>query len=513
MKSSLRVLFYVACVALWVCCVWGGLELHHRFAWNRIEKNNPFVRSRLDALPWPETAPVAFPEGIIHVDSDSAPRRSASPLPETDPVEEFARRATFFLSLDEGDRAAFAQAYLQNILWVNDQGMVTKSYPPGQVAETPLTECNGWVAGGQLPVWVESALDSGLPELHDADEAAASSRATRAFIFPVPKAVDQGGGAVVFLDLREPRERIPADSIYELPFFVFRKHARLEHQPFETNNIGFRDDDVMLPKPDGVYRIVCIGGSTTEEGDNNADTYPNRLERKLNAFYGTDRIDVVNCGISGLNSATEKMRLPDFLAIEPDLIVYYNGINDICHRMFLEWVNSASGWRSVVRDSQCINYHLNHCLVPDDAQVMADLERITFSNLRFLHDRAAASGIPMAFCTFARPDIERLSQADRDYYDYYNNLEWGGRYVTFATYCRVLDIFNEQLRALCKDQGAPCFPVAEHIRGGTYYFGDLCHMKNEGIDLKADIVLTFIHEHFSEAIRARTGALELDSES
>ncbi len=37
-----------------------------------------------------------------------------------------------------------------------------------------------------------------------------------------------------------------------------------ERVPFERiNNLGFRGEDIKLEKPDGVYRIVAIGGSTT----------------------------------------------------------------------------------------------------------------------------------------------------------------------------------------------------------------------------------------------------------
>lgn len=57
----------------------------------------------------------------------------------------------------------------------------------------------------------------------------------------------------------------------------------------------------MVPKPRDKYRIICIGGSTTFEGSTNNSTYPALLENKLNNYFHCDRIEVLNCGISGLN--------------------------------------------------------------------------------------------------------------------------------------------------------------------------------------------------------------------
>jgi heterodisulfide reductase subunit A-like polyferredoxin len=51
---------------------------------------------------------------------------------------------------------------------------------------------------------------------------------------------------------------------------------------------------VIVPKPKGVLRIVCVGGSTTEEGNDTQSTYPNIMEHKLRNYFKTDKIDVVN---------------------------------------------------------------------------------------------------------------------------------------------------------------------------------------------------------------------------
>jgi len=42
---------------------------------------------------------------------------------------------------------------------------------------------------------------------------------------------------------------------------------------------------MTVPKPAGVFRIACVGGSTTVEGPHNELTYPNYLERMLGARF------------------------------------------------------------------------------------------------------------------------------------------------------------------------------------------------------------------------------------
>ncbi len=49
----------------------------------------------------------------------------------------------------------------------------------------------------------------------------------------------------------------------------------------QMNSYGFRTHEFEVPKPEGVVRIICIGGSTTVAGRTNEDTYPALLETRL----------------------------------------------------------------------------------------------------------------------------------------------------------------------------------------------------------------------------------------
>ena len=105
----------------------------------------------------------------------------------------------------------------------------------------------------------------------------------------------------------------------------------------KTNNLRFvngtnGDRDVVIPKPKNLYRINCIGGSTTQnyfKVNNENFSYPLELEKILKSKFNK-QIEVNNCGVGGYNSADLLIRFAlQIIDTKPDLIVIYHGYNDI----------------------------------------------------------------------------------------------------------------------------------------------------------------------------------------
>ena len=121
-------------------------------------------------------------------------------------------------------------------------------------------------------------------------------------------------------------------GLYPTPGYV---HGQNRH-----NSLGYRGEELDLPKPAGRFRIACLGGSTTYSfpGDDYRLSYPYLLERDLQA-RGFD-VDVVNAGSLGWTSLES---LVDFelrtLDVDPDLIVVYHGSNDV--RTLFVWPAEA----------------------------------------------------------------------------------------------------------------------------------------------------------------------------
>ncbi|RJP24033.1 MAG: SGNH/GDSL hydrolase family protein [Candidatus Abyssobacteria bacterium SURF_5] len=106
------------------------------------------------------------------------------------------------------------------------------------------------------------------------------------------------------------------------------------------NSLGFRGDEIELKKKDGVFRIACLGGSTTYGmTEDYREAYPYQLERYLHE-NGYPQVEVINAG-AGMYTSWETLINFQFrlLELEPDLIIVYHAINDVYPRIV--WPPSA----------------------------------------------------------------------------------------------------------------------------------------------------------------------------
>lgn len=102
------------------------------------------------------------------------------------------------------------------------------------------------------------------------------------------------------------------------------------------NRLGFRGADFEAVKTDSVFRILAIGGSTTFDRGVSADerAWPAVLEGRLNGSRDGTRYQVINAGVPGYRVLDNMIRLQsELLSLEPDLIILYEGHNDIFHSM------------------------------------------------------------------------------------------------------------------------------------------------------------------------------------
>lgn len=99
------------------------------------------------------------------------------------------------------------------------------------------------------------------------------------------------------------------------------------------NALGFRGPEVERPKPPGLFRVVCVGGSTTygTTDPTDAETWPRRMEQALRS--ARPRVEVVNAGVPAHNSADSLQLLREVvLPLQPDVVVFLLGYNDVVPR-------------------------------------------------------------------------------------------------------------------------------------------------------------------------------------
>jgi hypothetical protein len=163
------------------------------------------------------------------------------------------------------------------------------------------------------------------------------------------------GSLVVFLVLFETIPRfvqIPGLGREELnPVLMHLRLSRVEAHPYLAyspkpnfksppgsaheithNSLGFRGPEITEQKPSGVFRILCLGGSSTygHGPTSNETTWPYRLQTHLSNVRPDLEIEVINGGCQGFTSY-ESLANYAFrgVVMEPDLVIVYHAINDM----------------------------------------------------------------------------------------------------------------------------------------------------------------------------------------
>lgn len=91
-----------------------------------------------------------------------------------------------------------------------------------------------------------------------------------------------------------------------------------------TNSLGMLDRERTKKKPEGVYRIISLGDSTTANSG-----YVNSLEKLLNKNKKDRRFEVWNCGVSGYGLIQYCRALKEkWLHCNPDMVIIGFCLND-----------------------------------------------------------------------------------------------------------------------------------------------------------------------------------------
>jgi hypothetical protein len=118
---------------------------------------------------------------------------------------------------------------------------------------------------------------------------------------------------------------------------VHRPNVRLE-VPWEehpagrvvmqTNNLGFREDqDTDEGKSEDTFRVLVTGDSHIDGLVNNSESFPNKLEAKLNGQTGPQRFEVINGGTGYFGPQHYHRFMERYAYLDPDalVVVVYTG--------------------------------------------------------------------------------------------------------------------------------------------------------------------------------------------
>jgi lysophospholipase L1-like esterase len=289
----------------------------------------------------------------------------------------------------------------------------------------------------------------------------------------------------------------------------------------DVNARGYRGESVAIPKPEDVFRIVALGGSTTYGHALTADeAYPAQLQRILRETYG-EGVEVVNLGVPGYFSLDSLVNLATRgAALEPDLVIVYDGVNDAALRIFQSpecaigdnplfgmgldrgiWAVDSTplppsalyrlialrlGW---MRDPAVFNAQLLPTgLCPPEPQGVNPLDTLAANpptlferNLRGMEALARASGARVIFATFAwnRAALQAQVEATPEQYQ-------------AEALIRAIDEQNDLIRALAPELDVTLVDLASEMGDGAYYQGDHVHMTAAGTERQAALIAATI---------------------
>ena len=245
------------------------------------------------------------------------------------------------------------------------------------------------------------------------------------------------------------------------------------------------------------------------EGPRNDLTYPKLLQQLLRDEFNTKTIEVINCGVDGGSIRGQVFRYDECLALEPDLVIHYNYVNDsgdVINNTLRstvlreDWRGNIIGFLS---KSEFLAFPLRSFwsrFLPQRSDYQKEIETLLMPSMQELHDRTRKTGAYFALSSFAYPDIHHLPEKERYWFRdiFATPLDIP---LQFDDYVLSADAFNEAARSFCDREDALYVPVAENIQGGIEIFTDTCHMHMTGIQQKAQIMFDFLKDHISRSMK------------
>ncbi len=515
-----RLAFAVAIVALWVVVIAAALETYSRGAGLWAERHNSMILASKGLALRPDVPVVAreipkdrsLPGMAWQADDALLPKamRCAEacpfaeverPDPESRESEQGRKRArNRFPQVPEPLRNAVAILHNDCVIAFGQDGRLDRAYGDLFV-RAPLQ----WAAQGRMPIpevlamWqrlVEAvrAVEKKGPGRVLALDAGTGGAPVNVYLLPAPDA-SSAASVYAFVDVGAAWEEqaLSPDSPWELPFFRYKKNLRQVKAGtgwlVDTNAFGFRNGDVAVPKPEGVFRILCVGGSTTEEGPSIEKTYPFLLGEKLRAAFPGKHIEVVNAGTSGMSTRRHAAKLAEYFRLQPDVMIFYEGVNDAAVDLPALWHRiGLARWQRLLAHSAFLRRYDSALFYPDIRQRNQDLHDMFVSNLEAIHLAAGCKGIRIVLCSIACPRTDALDKAMLDFMNYEARMHWEDPLLTFAVYAQLIRMLNEDIATYCRDESVPYVPVAEAFGGEPGYFLDICHMTEAGIERKAEVI-------------------------
>ncbi len=283
---------------------------------------------------------------------------------------------------------------------------------------------------------------------------------------------------------------------------------------FSINALHMRGGPVLDPKPDDVLRILCLGGSTTFGTGCKADSsaYPALLETMLAARYPGQRFEVLNAGTPGYRSAESLMNLERLADLEPDIVIVYHGINDICWGVptpfFLDPQNHPRPLSRLDRKRREASSFFFQALVyrvtdprpknPDDRQSLDPAMLDAFAaNLERIYARARALGAVPVSATFGARLAADMTPEVRAEIEQERAFELA--HLPFDALVDAMAAINQRHREVAAKEGVLCVDLEGAFPHDPALWMDFVHLNDAGTPLMAERIADALGPALEEA--------------
>ena len=136
----------------------------------------------------------------------------------------------------------------------------------------------------------------------------------------------------IFMSMDEERRHQLCVDLYEVKTLGDELIPNQQSNSVTINSLGFRGDEFSPEKPDNVYRIFMLGGSTMFGHGATSDktTIPGHTQDFFQKYDAEFKIEIINGGIQGADSYTETKIIENKLInYSPDMVIIYDGWNDL----------------------------------------------------------------------------------------------------------------------------------------------------------------------------------------
>ena len=315
------------------------------------------------------------------------------------------------------------------------------------------------------------------------------------------------------------------------PFLPLRPYMKRELHPdlrgvspvahYSTNRWGMRGDE---PPRDwkAAYTVVTIGGSSTLcYYLDDRKTWPSLLQEKLRGKY--PKVWVGNGGLDGQTTRGHLVFMKEVVQkIKPKVAIFLVGANDLTFSISEDrkiygnpydqpyWkfqlfrsrlVQILFLWKAILFDKVTVVKDQGHGnfepkpLSPDavtfqDPKAMLPVLGEYRSNLKKIIQLGTSSGTRMIFLT------QPMLFEDNAYWrTVAANFYWVQKtrgYLSAADDWRLLNLYNQELLEVCKEENVECFDLASRIPHDPRYFYDSVHLTEKGAELVAEKISGFL---------------------